>query len=123
MWRSRRWRKLLNLIDHLPRNSAYVEALANDEDLVEQMLDRSDDAATGPTRRMSEYSADVELLSAISDRIAELIQVTVAVNGAKPQKIQYSPRPITAGERVRRRRRESKHRTLVSRMLPHKPLE
>lgn len=69
---------------------------------------------------MSEYSADVELLSAINDRMGELINVLAAVNGAKPQSLKYTTRPVTALDRVRVRRRETTHKTLVSRLLPHK---
>lgn len=114
-WRRRRWRKLLNIIDRLPRDSAYIEAMSDDEDMAEHLLDRSEQ---GPKRRMSEFSAQVELLSVIADRQAEMIQVLVARRGARPPRIKWQPRPETALERVRRRRRRHQHDRLVARVLP-----
>lgn len=73
-----------------------------------------------PRRRMSEYSADVEMLTVLVDRIAELINLMVAINGGAPSPIQHAPRPQTALERVRERRRVEKHRSVVARVLPHK---
>lgn len=122
-WRGRRWRRLLNLIDRLPRNSGYVEAVANDDLVAEQILDRPQPEGEKPQRRMSEYSADVEMLSVIADRLSEMINVLAAVNGAKPGPMQHAPRPVTALERVRERRRVTKHRAIVARVLPRKPTE
>jgi hypothetical protein len=118
LWRQRRWRKLLNIIDHLPRDSAYVEALTDDEELAERMLARPEQPAVKSLRRMSEFSAEVEVLSVIADRIAEQTQVIAATKGAKPHKVKPMPRPRTAMEKVRKRRRETAHRSLVSRLLP-----
>ena len=74
-----------------------------------------------PTRRIVEWSPDVELLSSIHDRLGELITVTLAAAGSKkPPKPEPAPRPRTALDRVRERRRSTQHRSLVSRMLPHK---
>lgn len=117
MWRSRRWRKLLNIIDHLPRDSAYVEAMTQDEDLAEQLMSRPNPPKT-PARRMSEFSPAVELLSIIADRIGEQTQVIASAHGAKPGKVRPMPRPVSAMDRVRQRRREAKHRALVARVLP-----
>jgi hypothetical protein len=120
-WRSRRWRRLLNLIDHLPRNSAYFQALSNDDLFAAQMLDQEDTAKAGAKRAMSEWSVEVELLSSLLDRVGELISVTLAAAGAKkPPKVTPAPRPATAVERVRNRRRWEKHQWLTARMLPHK---
>lgn len=118
-WRSRRWRKLLNLIDHLPRHSAFVEAMASDEQLAVELLKRPDQE-TKAQRRMSEWTAETELLSAVVDRLAELIQTVAAGHGAKPRQITPAPRPVTATERMRDRQRARKHRSIVARVLPHK---
>lgn len=114
-WRSRRWRRLLNLIDHLPRDSAYVEALSDDEEMAERMLGQADRA---PRRRMSEFSVEVELLSVIADRQAEIINALIARRGVKPARIKWQPRPETALERVRRRKRRRQHEALVAKVLP-----
>lgn len=116
-WKSRRWRRLINLIDHLPRDSFMHEAMADDELLAEHMLS-SEPTEKPPVRRWSEYGVQVELLAGIYDRLAEVPNAIAAANGAKPRKIRPYPRPVTAMERVRDRRAKQKHRSLVARLLP-----
>lgn len=117
-WKSRRWRRLINLIDHLPRDSFMHEAMADDEELAEHML-ASEPAEKPPVRRWSEYGIQVELLAGIYDRLAEVPNAIAAANGAKPRKVKPYPRPVTAMERVRERRAKRKHRSVVARMLPN----
>lgn len=116
-WRGRRWRRLLNIIDHLPRDSYMHEAMADDEALAEHLLAR-EPAEQPPVRRWSEYGVQVELLTAIFDRLGEVPNAIAAANGAKPRKLKPYPRPVTAIERVRERKAEQKHRSVVSRVLP-----
>lgn len=118
-WRSRRWRRLLNIIDRLPRDSAYVEALSDDEQLAEQMI-RQPDPPKAPRRRMADWSPTVELLTAILDRLGEVTMTIAALGGAKPRKFPRAPHPVTAFERIRNRKREAKHRSVVARLLPGK---
>lgn len=119
-WRARRWRRLLNIIDRLPRDSAYIEALTEDEQLAEQLLRRQtgQPAAAKPRRRMSDWSPTVEMLTAILDRLGELTQAVAALGGAKPRQVPRAPYPVTAADRVRNRKRHEQHRSLVSRLLP-----
>ena len=119
-WRSRRWRRLLNIIDHLPRTSAYREAVADDDDLARLLLRYAPPEPGRPQRRMSDWSAEVEVLTAVLDRLGELVQAVAAVGGAKPKKVPPAPRPVTAYERARGNRRAERHRSLVARVLPHK---
>lgn len=118
-WQSRRWRRLLNIIDRLPRHSAYFEALCDDEEMAEHLA-RQPESKSQPRRRMSEWSATVELLTAVLNRLSELIQAVAALGGAKPRKVPSAPYPVTALDRVRNRKRLEKHRSLVARVLPHK---
>lgn len=116
-WRARRWRRLLNLIDHLPRNSYYVEALADDEELAEMVLESPhDDVPTGP--RMSQWSPEAGLLAEIVDRLAEVASAVVASAGGAPGTLKPYPRPRTAADRVQARRRRQRHDALVRRVLP-----
>lgn len=126
LWRSRRWRELLLLIDWLPRNSAYMEALSDDEELAEQVLrdqkreqkngkDRDRPGRSGP--RISEFSVEVERLTDLVDRMSEAIQATVASAGGKPPRMQPQPRPVTAMQRLQEKERYAKHRRTVSRVL------
>jgi hypothetical protein len=117
-WRSRRWRRLLNLIDHLPRHSFLHEAMSEDEALAEAMLSHPEPTEKPPARRWSEFTPDVELLSGAVDRIAEVVNAIAAANGAKPRKVKPMPRPVTAFEKVRERQAKQKHRSVVARVLP-----
>ena len=92
--------------------------MADDEELAEYLLDQPPPAEQAPVRRLSEYSTQVELLTAIFDRLAETPQAIAAANGAKPRKVKPYPRPVTAIERVRERRAQRKHRAVVARVLP-----
>ncbi len=121
-WKARRWRKLLDLIEHLPRHSAYLEAVSEDETIASMLLDRGDESRA-PKRRMSEYDAVVETLSTLVDRVGELINAVLASKGVKPRRIPPAPRPVTAMQRLREGRRKIEHVTLVSKLLPHKAKE
>lgn len=115
-WRARRWRRLLDFIDALPSHSHFAEALAGDEDLAEAIVDADDGTPKRPVRRLSEYNAEVELLTVLTDRVAELIQVTVASRGGKPRRVTPMPRPIGAVEKVRTRRQRRRHEWTVARV-------
>lgn len=86
------------------------------------MVRADDGREKAARRRMSEWSAEAELLSTVADRIAELIQATVASRGGKPAAYTPAPRPDTALDRARYQDRIRKHQELVARVLPHKYL-
>lgn len=112
------------MIDGLPRNSCYFEAVVQDDDLALAMIRANKGDERHAKRRMREWSAEAELLSTIADRVAELIQATLAARGVKPQPVRPVPRPENALERVRYRERVRRHRSLVARVLPadhHRP--
>ncbi len=123
-WRRRRWRRLLNIIDQLPRESRLFEARINDDESV--ALAMENEAAAGergpaePVRRMADWSAQVELLTIAVNRLGELIQAVGMLGGAKPRPLPMAPHPTTAFERVRRRKLAKQHKSLVSRLLPHR---
>ena len=95
-----------------------MEALAGDEATAERIVARPAPPKAQPTRRISEWSTQVELLSVIADRLGELIAAHAATKGAKVKPPRPMPRPVTALQRVERRRRETKHRALAARVLP-----
>lgn len=116
-WRARRWQKLLDLVDMLPRDTLFSEALANDDELADAyVVDERDRPAA--TRRVSEFGPVVELLSVIADRQAETINAVIAAAGAKPGKVSPMPRPVTAVDRAKRRQQRATHEALVARVLP-----
>lgn len=124
MWNDRRWRLLLNLIDHLPRNSAYVEAQAQDEEAARAYVraGRSQDPAEEVGEKVSEWSSERYALARIEDRLSELIATTVAAAGGKPGRVRYADRPKTAVDRVTIEVGMEKHGALVARLLPNTPL-
>lgn len=114
LWRSRQWRKLLNLIDHLPRSSYFIEAVSVDEEWAK--------AQTGDPKvraeRLSEWSPEVAMMANAFDRLGNLMAVMIAVAGGKPPTITPHPRPITASQRLERQRQDADHDALVRRLTP-----
>lgn len=118
-WRMRRFRRILNLVDHLPRNSAYVQAVTDDEEWAEQVLSLPQ-RAQRPRVDMADWSPELERLTDLYDRLGELIRAVVAGAGAKPKRVAPAPRPTTALDRMRARKRRATHDRLVSVLLPDK---
>lgn len=130
LWRSRRWRTLLALIDRLPPQSAYAVAVGDDpehsEMLAKAMAERAEadgDEKKGPSP--ATWSPEVDVLTALRDDVRALqyyVRLSAGDKKAKPPA--PLPRPVTPLERAQKRaefsRRKSKHEALVARMLPHK---
>jgi hypothetical protein len=120
-WQSRRWRRLLSLLDGLRRTSHVSEAFAMDEELAEMYLEqeRLSKGATAArsARRYSEFTAEVELLSNAVDRLGELIVAVAASRGARRRKVEPMPRPETAMHRVRMKRTRNHHQYTVARVF------
>jgi hypothetical protein len=106
---------LLNLIDHLPRDSFLVEAQADDEELA-QFLVRRGSTESERRRRLSEWSPELEALAQAVDRLGELAAILIKANGGNPSPVQPFPRPHTAMDRFRARARFERHRSLVERL-------
>lgn len=102
------------MIEGLPSNSHYIAALADDEELAATM--EGDPAPRPP--RLTEWSPEVAAIVASFDRLGDVLCALIAANGANPPKIPPYPRPVTAAERVKRRRRMLNHQELVARVLP-----
>jgi hypothetical protein len=109
-------RTFLDYVEHLPRTSAYHAAVADDDELAEMLADQPEAASSPP--RLSEFGPDVQVLAEIRDLLASLIGVQIARAGKKPKKIKPYPRPVSAIERVRKRRQYATHRSLVERLKP-----
>ena len=98
MWRDREWRKTRNLIDHLPSWSFYNEARANDEEIAAFLADKE---APERQEKISDWSPEVGLLAAIYDRLGQVMDVLVRVNGGEKLKLEPLPRPVSAIQRAR----------------------
>jgi hypothetical protein len=110
-----RWAFMLNLIDHLPRTSAYAQAIADDDELVESMPEPPASSGSVPLR---EWSPEVEALAVVVDRLAEVANTLVAAHGGKPSRVQAYPRPVTAFDRVRAKRRREAADDLARKLFP-----
>lgn len=118
MWQSRRWRFLLNVIDHLPRTSYFSQAVANDEEHALMILRAQEAGMTtgrsGPS--LTHWSPEAERLDSILDGIRALIVATANGAGAHLPPPKPVARPTTALDRVRHRQRMLKHEALVARV-------
>lgn len=104
LWRARQWRKLLAMIERLGRSTFFGEVMSQDDDLAKQVISRRKkigEQEKPPERRMSEFSADTELLTIVADRLGELIAVTAASRGGNMRAPKPLPRPKTATQRMR----------------------
>lgn len=126
LWRSRRWRKLLNLIDHLPQNTWYHQMVSEDVDHAVMLIKAQEEAKrrghapppSGPAMRS--WSPEVDALTKVLDAVNNLTFVTAKAGGSKTTKQpKPAPRPETAMERAKLRLRAERHAILRARMLPH----
>lgn len=118
LWQARRWRYLLSRIDHLPRNSAYVEAVSLDEELAAEVLKQQDKPKAAGVR-MRDWSPEMEVLVAAVDRLGEVVQAVIAAQGAKPPKIAPLPRPTTASDKLRDPRKQ--HQKVLAKVMITQP--
>lgn len=113
-------REALNLIERLPQGSQFRAALADDDELAEQIGDDIENAPVPPPP-LTEWSADHEKLTLIADRLGELIRLTSAANSKSlPPRYKPLPRPETALQRKARRRREYKRELISDRLAAAK---
>jgi len=132
LWRARRWRTLLDLIDHLPGHSWYAASVAMDEEhakmLAESLAARQaageDVEKAGPS--LVGWTPEVSQLANILDAVRHVAYSVVAVQIGKEagQPPAPSPRPVTPLERELKRaeqaRRKAAHDAIVARVLPKK---
>jgi hypothetical protein len=127
LWRQRRWRLLLSLIDHLPPNTHYHAALSMDEDHAKMVIEAEEAARKRgemPDKKspsVATWSPEVGVLTSILDALRENTYVTKAVatdkGGGRPPK--PAPRPTSVTESVRFKMKQKAHDILKRRMLPH----
>lgn len=108
--------EILDYLEHLPRTSAYHTAVAEDEELAKHLAAEPPPPTRAPP--LTEFGPEVEVLAEVRDLLANLIAVTIKANDGKPPKVKPYPRPESAVQRERRRRRYEQHRALAARVLP-----
>lgn len=127
LWRSRRWRLLLNLIDHLPQNTWYQAAVSTDVEHAMMVLEaqkeakkrkRPGDAPPGPS--LAIWSPEVDMLAKVVDAIGWTTFAVAKSQGGKPKEPKAVPRPATAMEVARLRIKQRDHETMKARLLPQR---
>ena len=91
----RRWVHLLALIDGLPANSRYVQAMYDDDEWRKMIEDSQDDDSPIPPPPLSTWSPEVNMLAQVVDSLAVVTQAIVVSNGGKSKKIKPVPRPLS----------------------------
>jgi hypothetical protein len=114
LWGRRRWRYLLNLIDHLPRQSFFVEALMGDDEVAAGVEDADVPAAVG--ERLSEWGPEREGLAQLLDAVRALHYTVRAALGANDQPPTPVGRPQTAAQRRQRSVAWRQHQELKRRL-------
>lgn len=129
LWRRRRWRTLLDILDHLPSHSWYSATVNMDPEhakmLAESIAARAasgEDENKGP--HLTTWTPEMSMLAKVIDAIKGVSWTVAAVNGQKPAEPKPEPRPRTPIELEMKRaeyaRKKANHESLVARLLPHK---
>lgn len=115
--RTRDWRTVWRIKDRLPRGSHYKAALAMDEELAERLLAREDELERDPDREPEitpeGYSIDTYLLLSVIDAMQGVQAAVIAAAGVDPPAVHPMPRPATALDVVRERRRLHRVQRLI----------
>lgn len=124
LWRSRQWRELLNLIDHLPFHSHFKTAQLNDPEYVATLEEtrkkmESEGKKTPKGNLIHEATPEVREIRRLIARIDRLTNVVLGAVGSRPIKAEVE-RYIMAdpGGETELERRKAVHASIVARMLP-----
>lgn len=95
-----------------------MAALLNDPEFADWVAAQPERA---PSESLAEWSTVREGLARVEDAINRLYSATVALHSSAPApQMKAAPRPMTAVEAAKHRRRETDHRALVARVLPNR---
>lgn len=106
----RPWAQLVRFVNHLPSYSATGRAMADDDDLAEwreQQMTPAERARGPRPPRITEWTLADELLATMADMTTALRTTLVALQtpkGKQAPKFKPMRRPLTAAERVEKRR-------------------
>lgn len=114
------WSKLLRLAARLPDHSRYKAALADDEDLAEQLAGRVEAGTPAARMTMLGWTPERALLTALVEAVGSLTAITIAVNSEddKAPDVPRLPRPVLALDRIQDRRRDTAREAFLNKLLP-----
>jgi hypothetical protein len=126
LWRSRQWRLLLNLIDHLPQNTWYQAAVNEDPEHAAMVLAARDKAKKAgepdpaPAKpSLAIWSPEVDKLATLIDEVRALQAILIRVNNGNAKDPKPVARPGNAMESARLRTRQAEHDAMKARLLPN----
>jgi hypothetical protein len=114
------WPQLYRLIDRLPTLSHFQRALADDDEVADAALRRGHGSRRGRPP-VTEWDQFDELLATIADGVNSLRQTVIAVNTPKGKKVPpltFAKRPLSAVERIERRRERAVLDEIVAKATP-----
>lgn len=123
MWQSRRWARLLELIDRLPRDSRYTQAVSLDEEYAAMLVEKFGVNPKPSPPPMSEYSFEYEALLNITDQLQAIYIAFLGANSKKGSQVpQMKPaaRPETAFEKAKHRSNQAVYERLESMLFPRR---
>jgi hypothetical protein len=112
LWRARRYAYILAIADRLPRDSHFVAAVADDDEIA-----TGDEPKAAPPS-LTEFGPVTERLTGIYDLLGILIALQSAPPGKKPRLPRPLARPVTAAQRARDRAAEADRQFLASKLFP-----
>lgn len=104
---------LLNLIEHLPRNSHFVAAQAMDIEIARAVAANPPDEKPAP--RIADWSPEVEMLAQAVDAVRAMNANQIQIAGGKP-KFSAVVRPITALDKAKQELRMAHKALLLDRV-------
>lgn len=111
---------MLNLIDHLPRNSSYHEALSQDDELAQLAAEQPGQVGSTEHRPpLSEWSPEVDLLAQLLD-VVQLMRAEAWSLAGQKNAPTYAPtpRPKTTAERAKDYIERSARQHLIEKLYP-----
>ena len=108
----RHWATFLELLEQLPPGSHYIAALADDDDLAEQMLAARKGSPEAPPS-LRDWDATQSKLTALLDGVQALCALTARMESAPPP----MPRPVTAADRLEQARKDKKRDGALMKLL------
>ena len=101
------------LLDRLPVNSAYREAMLDDPEVAEALANQPE--ANGPPQPpgLQEFTPVVAVLADMRDLLQLVHSDLLASGGVKPPPFTPAPRPVTGVQRARARVERARHDELV----------
>lgn len=130
LWRKRRWRTLLDILDHLPSHSWYSATVSMDPEHAKMVAASiaarkeagEDTKAAGP--HLTTWTPEASLLTSLIDAVRNVFYTVAVTNGAKTEAPQPAPRPQSQLEieikRAEYQRKKAKHEALADRLLPNR---